>query len=228
MKHYYENNTTFIWYAFLSPLLSVCVKTTVIFPWMFTHIWSMLHVIMGWNQIRKNYWNDKHGLSIAWRDIDVFFLCNFEAHTWDWRTERCYLHNNIVSNSLKKPAIISLPPASAKSNFQSQILFLFITYQMLNQVNCVNFTFLFIYLFLCFLWLSFGTERLYKIWGLSNFQRSAILTSFGNTSLTTAPARERQRGNGSDAFWKWFMRSKINNVAWSACKVQPLNGSVAD
>ncbi len=58
---------------------------------------------------------------------------------------------------------ISLPPASAKSNFQSQILFLFITYQMSNQVNCVNFTFSFIYLFLCFLWLSFGTERLYKI-----------------------------------------------------------------
>ncbi len=35
-------------------------------------------------------------------------------------------------------------------------------------------------------------------------------------------------GTGAMHFWKWFMRSKINNVAWSACKVQPLNGSVAD
>lgn len=206
---------------FWDPLLSVCVKTTVIFPWLFTHVWSMLHVIMGWNQIRKNCWNDKHGLSIAWRDIDVFFLCNFEAHTWDWRTECCYLHNNIVSNSLKKPAIIYLyTTASAKCNFQSQILFLFITYQMLNQVNCVNFKFLFIYSFLCFLWLSFGTERLCKIWGLSNFQRSAILTSFGNTSLTTpsgpaAPARERQRRKGSDAFLKviYAKQNKWRGVA---------------
>lgn len=125
-----------------------------------------------------------------------------------WRSQRSYIFT-------QQPR--------AKCNFQSQILFLFITYQMLNQVNCVNFTFLFVYsffFFFFFLWLSFGTERLCKIWGLSNFQRSAILTSFGNTSLTTrsgpaAPARERQHGEGSDAFLEviYAMQNKWRAVA---------------
>lgn len=189
---------------------------------------------MGWNQIKKNCWNDKHGLSIVWRDIDVFFLCNFEAHTWDWRAECCYLHNNIGSNSLKKPAIIYLyPTASAKCNFQSQILFLFITYQMLNQVNCVNFTFLFIYSFLCFLWLSVGTRSIvkYEVYQTFSAQLFWWASAIHHWQLRAARLHRHKlvsAGKRAMRFWEWFMRSKINDAPWPACKVQRLKGSVAD
>lgn len=189
---------------------------------------------MGWNQIRKNCRNNKHGLSIAHSDIDVFFLGNLETHTWDRRTEYCYLHNNIGSNSQKKPAIVYLyPTASAKCNFQKPDI-VFCSSRTRCWIKSIVSTLRF-YLFILLCgwlagWLSFGSERRCKIWGLSNFQHSALLMSFSNTSLTSASgsAASARAGKGAMRFWKWFMRSKINDAAWPACKVQPLNGSVAD
>ncbi len=214
---------------FLSPLLSVCVKTTEWFPCMFTHVWSMLHVIMGWNQIRKNYWNDKHGLSIAWRDIDVFFLCNFEAHTWDWRTECCYLHNNIVSNSLKKPAIIYLYH-QPQPNLIFKARYCFCSSRTRCWIKSIASTLRF-NLFICFCVFcgclleprGFIKYEVYQTFSAQLFWRASVIHHWQLHRHESVSA-----GTGAMHFWKWFMRSKINNVAWSACKVQPLNGSVAD
>lgn len=96
----------------------------------------------------------------------------------------------------------------------------------------------YLFIYFCFQWLSLGTERRRKIWGLSKFQRSAVLTSRGNTSLPTpcapvAPARAQARRlrKGSDAFLKviYAKQNKWRSVAeLLACKVRLLNGGIRD
>lgn len=174
-------------------------------PIVYSHL---IHVIMGWNQIKNEL--------LKWHT----WIINSVERYWCFLPLQFWGSHTRLKSGMLLPALqywlkqpeearnhISLPNSLSQMQFpKPDIVFV----HHIPDVESSQLRQLYVFIYLSvpvFSVAVFWNEGHCKIWGLSNFQRSAILMSFGNTSLTTpsgpaAPAQARQRGKGSHAFLK--------------------------
>lgn len=75
---------------------------------------------------------------------------------------------------------------------------------------------------------GFVKYEVYQTFSAQLFWRASVIHHWQLRAARLHRHESVSAGKGAMHFWKWFMRSKINDAAWPACKVQPLNGSVVD